>query len=172
MIVFQKNGNNFEQFLHYNDTVTTLFPVDYYNGNLKRIDWRHGTQGDMNCYEFEYNNLDRLVVARFVARDTVTDEPKTYPDGTPDYRAAFGYDLNANITSLLRMGLTRHLHEGNSQERVYDRIDDYYPYGMPIAEACSPSAEGVQPLKYTSKELHWGYQANGQLSPEATSFRR
>lgn len=110
--------------MHYNDTVTTLFPVDYYNGNLKRIDWRHGTQGDMNCYEFEYNNLDRLVVARFVARDTVTGEPKTYPDGTPDYSAAFGYDLNTNITSLLRMGFTRHLHEGNSQERVYDRIDD------------------------------------------------
>ena len=81
-----------------------------------------------------------------------------YFDGTGTYHA-YVKDHQGNVRAVVAAG------------EVVER-DDYYPYGMPIVGVCTPSAEGIQPLKYTSKELHWGYQANGQLSPEATSFRR
>ena len=173
MIVFQKNGNKFEQFLHYNDTVTTLFHVDYYNGNLKRIDWRHGTQGDMNCYEFEYNNLDRLVVARFVARDTVTDEPKTYPDGTPDYRAAFGYDLNSNLTSLTRNGYKGRIRVGASYRRLYGPIDDVVltldgNRAVRATDLCDDLtiAGTMEFTDKANKAVEYAYDTNGNLTAD------
>ena len=62
-----------------------------------------------------------------------------YFDGEGTYHA-YVRDHQGNVRAVVAGG------------EVVER-DDYYPYGMPIAGACQPSAEGVQPLKYTSKEL-------------------
>ena len=62
-----------------------------------------------------------------------------YFDGTGTYHA-YVKDHQGNVRAVVA--------GGEAVER-----DDYYPYGMPIAGACQPSAEGIQPLKYTSKEL-------------------
>ena len=62
-----------------------------------------------------------------------------YFDGAGTYHA-YVKDHQGNVRAVVA--------GGEAVERDY-----YYPYGMPIVGACSPSAEGVQPLKYTSKEL-------------------
>ena len=70
--------------LKYNDGNSKL-----YNGNIAQIDWKSKTFGGLKSYEFTYDALNRLDIANF-AND--------------DYKVEYDYDLNGNITSLVRHG--------------------------------------------------------------------
>ena len=70
--------------LKYNDGNSKL-----YNGNIAQIDWKSKTFGGLKSYEFTYDALNRLDIADFT---------------NDDYKVEYDYDLNGNITNLVRHG--------------------------------------------------------------------
>lgn len=70
-----------------------------YNGNISQIYWKTATDNVTRGYSNEYDQLNRLKIARF-NRVTGANPPTGYYIGTFDESLA--YDLNGNIKHLIR----------------------------------------------------------------------
>jgi RHS repeat-associated protein len=129
-----------------------------YNGNISRLDWKSKNQTGTNYYDFTYDNINRLKLAKYNGAD----------DG--NYSTTYGYDLNGNIESLTRRGFVA--------EDDYHVIDDlHYKYAgnqlaavndinNPIAQEHGFTDNGLfadlENLDDTTKHEYF-YDPNGNL---------
>ena len=88
------SGNKFSQSLYYTDGVGT----PYYNGNISSMTWRSGDETALRGYQFTYDGLDRLTLAKY-GENPAMDR---YYDIFNEKVTA--YDKNGNILGLQRNG--------------------------------------------------------------------
>ncbi|MEC3875816.1 RHS repeat domain-containing protein [Chryseobacterium salviniae] len=91
------NDKKFAYQIKYDSPETTPFSKKKYNGNITEVNWRTSTDDIFRRYQYGYDNLNRMTYSIF-------SEPKL----AIPYKYLYGedvfYDLNGNITTLLRTG--------------------------------------------------------------------
>ncbi len=86
-------GHGFSENLYYWDGLTPQ-----YGGNVSSMVWSTGNGGLSRRYDYSYDGLSRLVNARY-SENGVTTQSRRF------FEETYGYDLNGNMTSLVRYGL-------------------------------------------------------------------
>lgn len=123
-----------------------------YNGNISSIDWKKsvtpGEESTLRRYEFQYDSLNRLQEASFSTPDS------TIPINN-FFNESIQYDLNGNITHLLRTAPSFY---GNSAELV-DNLDYYYEGNKLIRI----DDETGNPTGYEGGNNNNGYDINGNM---------
>lgn len=83
----------FKQTLYYNEQFNPYFPASY-SGNISAMTWQTGDSGE-RTYIFEYDELSRLWAANYIPENPYT---------SVDYLTYYDYDLNGNISEVIRYG--------------------------------------------------------------------
>ena len=73
-----------------------------YDGNISAVRWQQGTEDVVHAYNYVYDSDDRLKVADYYTKKNGT----FLLSSLNRYHATYSYDLNSNLTSLKRYGLT------------------------------------------------------------------
>ena len=119
-------NNHFYEWLHYQDAPSGGIPC--YNGNISGITWlqreslKAATSAESQ-YSFSYDGLNRLSRADYCCEneewngDLVTQ-------GERNFSCAYSYDLNGNMLSLKRHGVTDYITSLPTHIRNYGIIDD------------------------------------------------
>lgn len=119
-------NNHFYEWLHYQDAPSGGIPC--YNGNISGITWlqreslKAATSAESQ-YSFSYDGLNRLSRADYCCEseewngDLVTQ-------GERNFSYAYSYDLNGNMLSLKRHGVTDYITSLPTHIRNYGIIDD------------------------------------------------
>ena len=94
-------GNLFGMEIHYFDSNAELNAKDWYNGNISWIEWRVKEEVTQS-YGFQYDNLNRLLGAKYKGIDQLTCEP--LPPGAYDVTVS-GHDERGNIGKITRNGV-------------------------------------------------------------------
>jgi RHS repeat-associated protein len=71
--------------------------IPRYNGNISEIDWKSSQDDVLRRYNYEYDPLNRLVGGYYL-------EPNSSIVWVGYFHEYYNYDLNGNITRLVRMG--------------------------------------------------------------------
>jgi RHS repeat-associated protein len=71
--------------------------IPQYNGNISEIDWKSSQDDVLRRYNYEYDPLNRLVGGYYL-------EPNSSIVWVGYFHEYYNYDLNGNITRLVRMG--------------------------------------------------------------------
>jgi RHS repeat-associated protein len=71
--------------------------IPKYNGNISEIDWKSSQDDVLRRYNYEYDPLNRLVGGYYL-------EPNSSIVWVGYFHEYYNYDLNGNITRLVRMG--------------------------------------------------------------------
>lgn len=87
-------GQGFSESLCYWDGLTPQ-----YGGNVSSMVWSTGNGGLSRRYDYSYDGLSRLVNARYSENGVTTQRRRFFEE-------TYSYDLNGNMTSLVRYGLT------------------------------------------------------------------
>lgn len=77
-----------------------------WNGNITGAVWR--SQGDNSCrkFNYEYDNLNRFMAARFLQKDDPLAGDNTYSNNMVDLTVLMtGYDANGNILGMKQTGI-------------------------------------------------------------------
>lgn len=82
--------------INYNDPDANFNGAALYNGNISQTHWKMATDNFNKSYGYSYDNLNRLLHAKYYAANN--------PAHTNRYNETLQYDKNGNITSLNRVG--------------------------------------------------------------------
>ncbi|WP_419868701.1 DUF6443 domain-containing protein [Chryseobacterium sp. CT-SW4] len=93
------NGKLFGYQVRYNNPVYNNIATGRYNGNITEIDWNISTEGILKRYSYKYDKLSRLL-------DGIYTEPNSTTPYNNNYNENLTYDLNGNIKTLKRNGLS------------------------------------------------------------------
>ncbi len=113
-----QNGNLFAFALHYNTLNNSLIAngVRQYNGNIAAQTWISRRDNTARGFTYEYDNLNRLVLATFVSANATENN---------NYNTATTYDKNGNINSMYRRGVTQLTTNANGlPDFTYDIMDN------------------------------------------------
>ncbi|MCI5054849.1 MAG: DUF6443 domain-containing protein, partial [Flavobacteriales bacterium] len=100
-IDLEPSNDIFSMRLSYDQSRTDLTVAPQYNGNVSAIEWRDGCEDHVKGYGFTYDSRNQLKGAQFAEKiNGIYQATGTYDIGNIDY------DLNGNITSLRRNGLS------------------------------------------------------------------
>lgn len=149
-----------------------------YNGSISAMTWSVPGESTIRCYDYEYDGLNRLKVGRYShlriaatgggpSLSPLSNIPssfdKPFAAGQDYYTERVGYDLNSNITSLIRYGLTN--------SRRYDIIDklsmEYEGNQLTsVSDEASPLVyDGASDFKDAITPVNeYGYNDNGALT--------
>ena len=170
------SSQHFKQTLHYQDAYNGSTPC--YNGNVSAAEWEGrdaaaSTSMLRHHYLFGYDGLDRLVSAGYCCPSATAGKAGIVQLSDRDFSCQYAYDLNGNMTSLQRSGVTDLVavrggtvcnygkidnltlsYSGNQLKSVTDLADDLtYSGAMDFRDGASGAAE------YT-------YDANGNLTSD------
>ncbi|WP_420385568.1 DUF6443 domain-containing protein [Roseivirga sp.] len=73
------------------------FTQNQLNGNIAGVKWKSTSSSDVRAYGFTYDESNRLELADYT-------QGSSWLQTENDYSTSYGYDVNGNITSLMRMG--------------------------------------------------------------------
>ncbi|WP_449399255.1 RHS repeat domain-containing protein [Chryseobacterium wanjuense] len=90
------NGKLFGYEMKYQNPQTNGW-IPKYNGNISEIDWATQSDHILKRYDYEYDPLNRLVGGYYL-------EPNSSIVWVGYFHEYYNYDLNGNITRLVRMG--------------------------------------------------------------------
>jgi len=155
-------GNDlFAMNLGYESGIAGLDAEAQYNGNISSTGWKTAGNNTGLGFGYNYDRLNRLTSATFgeYAGEWV---PSSEDHSVPH----IGYDLNGNIDSLKRMGLTdagqfglmddlKYYYEGNRLVGV----DDKAPYNLNNYDF----SDGLSKYSGNPGEPEYGYDANGNM---------
>ena len=142
--------------IDYTTTNTTTGAVGQYNGNISQIKWK--TMGDANTsiYGFEYDDLNRLVNAKY----NEESGPGDYNTLTIDNYSVSNitYDLNGNIQTLNRRGFITTNSFGDIDQMTY-------AYSANQLQSVHDAANDNKGFKETSQSgIEYQYDANGNMT--------
>lgn len=104
------SGKLFGYEIKYHDPHTSSYSKAKYNGDITDISWKTANDGILKRYYYRYDNLNRLVSGLYLEPDTTIPMKYTFAEEA-------AYDLNGNITSLMRTG-------NESDQATSEYIDD------------------------------------------------
>ncbi|MEL6132259.1 MAG: DUF6443 domain-containing protein, partial [Bacteroidota bacterium] len=150
----------FKMRLHYEDGLTALHgsATPQYNGNIAGMEWQVPGSCDVMGYGYSYDGLNRLKQADY---GTQTSNHTWTLDGK--YSTSYTYDLNGNILTLSREGLT----SGGATPN-YGTIDDLtYSYAgnqlMGVTDAITANLPDMDHFRDGHTGIDYGYDANGNM---------
>ncbi|WP_368122808.1 RHS repeat-associated core domain-containing protein [Bacteroides thetaiotaomicron] len=94
------NGSLFNENLYYTDDELSPFETYAYNGNIGGISWKCGNENISRAYAFRYDELDRLVEAKYMEEENSRLNADRFTERVTEY------DKNGNILRLKRNGRT------------------------------------------------------------------
>ena len=121
---------HFTQTLHYETTGGVPGAAACWNGNVSADVWtapdRVGVDASLftHRYAYGYDGLDRLTDAAYSQPLWEWDGGNVMNQSQPDYSVHCGYDLNGNITSLRRGGVTTSVNVGTTRVLDYGTVDN------------------------------------------------
>lgn len=168
----------FSQTLHFEDKTGNSMPC--YNGDISAIEWESKdilTAPTKVChtYKFYYDGLDRLVTGDYSSPDSPKTETCALLDllNERDYSCTFGYDLNGNITSLQRKGVSEVVTTNDKTMWEFGIIDDLtLTYSgnqlRKIADQTDKlTYSGAMDFKdYADKSVEYTFDANGNMTSD------
>ena len=147
-------GTAFYQQLHYGNASTPC-----YNGNIGEATWG-STSATIGRYTFTYDKLDRLTAAKFAG------------DASGLHGTSYGYDLNGNVTTLMRRGLRSKV--GAPPQYSYGVIDSvtFVRRGNQLQSArdtvSSPLPAAVMHFRDGANEqTEYTWDANGNMTSDS-----
>lgn len=151
--------------LKYTDPILTPgLSKKRYNGNISEVNWKTSNDEVLRRYQYMYDNLNRLTISTFTEPDA--DIPNRYL-----YNEDIRYDLNGNITELLRTGNQYsptevidelyYIYSGNRAVGIHDASNNPSGYpggGNPIAydyngNMTSIKDKGIYSINYNHQNL-------------------
>lgn len=153
-------GNDlFTMSLYYNDAagISPLTTEAQFNGNISGLRWKSGKLSDspvIKGYGFTYDNISRLLASDYGEGASFASNPDMFNESIGNF------DLNGNISSLLRQGLV--------DPTPYDSLDvlTYYYDGNKLTgiEDDGEDDKGFIDLNlYSVINPDYGYDKNGNL---------
>jgi RHS repeat-associated protein len=148
-----KSGT-FEEKLYYNTNPTGF--NSYFNGNISYQTWTYN--GQLKGYTFEYDNLNRLIDARYALNNEVLEDFYSYEEW-------YNYDKMGNIKQLTRnhgddtMDQLFLTYNGNQLKNVWDGYGSQNQYNLKEYQDKAPNGSN------TSVE-EMAYDANGNLTKD------
>ena len=128
-------GGTFKQSLYYNSPRTSAGAAQW-TGNISGMDWRVGQGATTHSYDFTYDGLSRLTDADYVNTSGATGS----------YDRAYGYDLNGNIVTIGKSGITTtSTHTGN---KLTSHTTGYTTVAMTYDGNGRMITEGTNSLSY------------------------
>ncbi|MEL6730400.1 MAG: DUF6443 domain-containing protein, partial [Bacteroidota bacterium] len=150
----------FRMRLHYEDGFTKLHgsASAQYNGNISGMEWQVPGSCDVMGYGYSYDGLNRLKQAEHGTQDA-----STHWTHDSKYSSSYTYDLNGNILTLQREGLT----VGGASPN-YGTIDDLtYSYAgnqlMGVSDAITASFPDIDHFQDGHAGIDYSYDANGNM---------
>jgi RHS repeat-associated protein len=146
------------------------FDKAYFNGNISGIRWKSYRDNVQRAYGYHYDSLNRIRQADFRAFEPVSNSwtgEQVGEQGNFDV-SGIGYDLNGNILSMQRQGLTGIL-SGQKQYGPLDKLRYTYQGNQLKAvddEQVTPENKGDfedNGSKFNSSSAEYAYDANGNL---------
>ncbi|MDE6716310.1 MAG: hypothetical protein K2J74_07515, partial [Muribaculaceae bacterium] len=138
----------------------------YYNGNISACNWVANSDDIERFFVYSYDNLNRLVKSEY-------SEDTWRSSGIFD--TEYTYDLNTNITSLKRNGLSEYFEE-YEWETYFSTVDNLtYKYkDNKSNKVVKITDSGDDPVYYDAqnfvdgddKEVEYTYDANGNLTTD------
>ncbi|MDE6715997.1 MAG: hypothetical protein K2J74_05905, partial [Muribaculaceae bacterium] len=138
----------------------------YYNGNISACNWVANSDDIERFFVYSYDNLNRLVKSEY-------SEDTWRSSGIFD--TEYTYDLNTNITSLKRNGLSEYFEE-YEWETYFSTVDNLtYKYkDNKSNKVVKITDSGEDPVYYGAqnfidgddKEVEYTYDANGNLTSD------
>ncbi len=172
----QITNTHFNQTLYYESKFGNSTPC--WNGNISTVEWVSkdnliATDRVEQAYKFYYDGLDRLVAADYTS-PVVPVADKSAKLGfinERDYSCAYRYDLNGNITSLRRKGVSDAVTTDDKVLWTFGDIDDLtLTYnGNQLRKAVDQVDEltysGAMDFKdRADKATEYAYDANGNMT--------
>ena len=167
---------HFSQKLYYESKFGNSTPC--WGGNISAIEWMSKdnliSSGIVEqAYKFYYDGLDRLVAADYAS--PVVPVPDTSAGlvllNERDYSCAYSYDLNGNITSLRRKGVSDVVTADDKNLWTFGDVDDLtLTYnGNQLRKAVDQVDEltysGAMDFKdHSDKATEYAYDANGNMT--------
>ncbi|MEO0582022.1 MAG: DUF6443 domain-containing protein [Bacteroidota bacterium] len=145
--------------LHYEDGLTNLNSnaAPQYNGNISGLEWTVPGSCDISGYGFAYDGLNRLTQA--------ASGVKSGTSWTHDakYSTAYTYDLNGNILTLVRNGMTV-----GGATPTFGGIDNLsYTYQgnrlQSVADAITGNFAGIEHFRDGNTGTDYAYDASGNM---------
>lgn len=87
-------------------------------GRINAMDWTD-FNGHTRRYSYAYDKLDRLVSAEYSEPDGRNLPGVDAAVNTPDYSCRYTYDLNGNMTSVTRKGVTSRIRDGHNYKLIF-----------------------------------------------------
>ncbi|MGV3504040.1 MAG: DUF6443 domain-containing protein, partial [Adhaeribacter sp.] len=149
------------------------FDKQYFNGNISGIRWKSYRDNVQRAYGYHYDSLNRIRQADFRALEPLTQTWTTGQVGGQGHFdvSSIGYDLNGNILSMQRRGLTGIL-SGQNQYGPLDQLSYVYQGNQLIAvddEVVTPENKGDfedNGKKFDGIKAEFGYDANGNMNAD------
>ena len=144
-----------------------LQSTQLYNGNIAEMHWKSGSDNIRRAYGYQYDGLNRLTAATFKAFNYSNElwdkEVNRYSVN------GISYDLNGNIGTLNRRGLT-----GTISTPAFGVMDDIiYAYSGDQLINVTDEEIGSHPLDFADGNLHYTtglddytYDNNGNLTKD------
>lgn len=142
------SGSRFQEDIYYNESRNSNVPC--YGGNISSMDWK--TEGKTRGYNFEYDDLSRLIKAQYLENGSKSSH----------YSTSYTYDKMGNVTGLHRNGLQdggtygliddlTYLYDGNQVVKIDDKVE-------------APTYNGVfNFMDGADEEKEYEYDKNGNL---------
>ena len=144
---------------------------EFENGDMT-VTWNGGSQDLLDAYHYKHDGLGRLVAADFRKHDAEGNSVQNLK-GVPNYSTQYAYDLNSNMTSLKRHGLSGRLRIGHNYIRTYELIDDVELErdGNRVVKATDTCedltyAGAMEFTDKADKDIEYTYDANGNLTAD------
>ncbi len=93
-----------------------------YSGNVSSISWRGG-DGVNRIYNYRYDKLNRLISAEYYEANRASRSDISYM-GSPDYDTSYSYDLQGNVKTISRKGMTGLTPGANNKIVSYGNTDN------------------------------------------------
>jgi len=144
----------FEEKLFYNTNPSGF--NSYFNGNISYQTWTYN--GQLKGYTYEYDNLNRLIDARYALNNEVLEDFYSYEEW-------YNYDKMGNIKQLTRnhgddtMDQLTLTYNGNQLKNISDSYGSQNQYNLKEYQDKAPNGSN------TSVE-EMGYDANGNLTKD------
>ncbi|ROH98159.1 DUF6443 domain-containing protein [Chryseobacterium daecheongense] len=148
------DGKLFGYEIRYNNPINTSISPAKYNGNIAEIDWKKNGEfvsemgNTLSRYNYTYDKLNRLTNAVF-------SHPNASIPINNYYNETLSYDLNGNITNLLR-------NAPSFYSNNYEQIDDL-EYAYEGNKLVSVNDISTNPTGYEGGGNNIDYDSNGNM---------